>query len=482
MNRAVGFIVVAVIAGIGGSGCGDNFGPPPLTEDQLIARLRGLDGVTVKRGTLPPSTQVPPNVSYYILQFTQPVDHEHPEAGTFQQQVSLLHRNDVAPTPMIVTTSGYSDAWGNRQGELTQMLDANQVSIEHRYYGTSRPDPIDWTKLTIQQMAADEHAVIQALKSIYHGAFLTTGSSKGGMTAVFHRRFYPDDVDGTIAYVAPLTFGTDDPRYPQQFNKIGTPECREKVRLASRAMLAHRDHMLALAQAQADNDVPKHVYSRVQLGPSVEAAIAGVEWGFWQMWGIADCGNVPAPTASDEELFAFLDEVSPVTDYDDAQVRYYEPYVYQTYAQLGFPDDTVDYLAPDMIYTEEDYEGELPIPEPDLDSDAMRDIDEWVEADGDRVLFVYGDWDPWFAGRFVQGSGKSMTAILHEGTHRTQLKAIDPFRRDPALAALEAWTGVKPVLARTQQRHVELGAPDSERGARGTEQQRVPPRARTARR
>ena len=57
---------------------------------------------------------------------------------------------------------------------------ANQISIEHRFFGESRPEPADWSKCMIEQMAADQHAIIAALRTVYDGACLTTGGSKGG--------------------------------------------------------------------------------------------------------------------------------------------------------------------------------------------------------------------------------------------------------------------------------------------------------------
>ena len=66
MNRAVGFIAAALLAG---SGCGDNFGPPPMTPAELMDRLRALPGVTVQQ-----ADGAPENYSYYILHFTQPLD------------------------------------------------------------------------------------------------------------------------------------------------------------------------------------------------------------------------------------------------------------------------------------------------------------------------------------------------------------------------------------------------------------------------
>src|SRR5690606_5297666 len=108
---------------------------------------------------------------YFVLQFEQPVDHDDPEGPTFLQRVSLLHRD--ATRPMIEVTSGYWDFYGDRLVELSFLLGANQVSIEHRFFGTSRPEPPDWSKLTIAQMAHDQHRITSALRGLYAGAFLT---------------------------------------------------------------------------------------------------------------------------------------------------------------------------------------------------------------------------------------------------------------------------------------------------------------------
>ena len=43
------------------------------------------------------------------------------------------------------------------------------------------------------------------------------------MTSVYHRRFYPDDVDATVAYVAPISFGAPDDRYIDFLANVGTP-------------------------------------------------------------------------------------------------------------------------------------------------------------------------------------------------------------------------------------------------------------------
>jgi hypothetical protein len=344
---------------------------------------------------------------------------------------------------MIVQTSGYFDYYEDRPVELTNLLLANQISIEHRFFGASRPDPADWSKLTIKQMADDEHVIIAALRDIYPGAFLTTGGSKGGMTATYHRRFYPDDVDGTVPYVAPISFAAPDDRYTAFVDGIGPASCRTALRDLAVEMLQNRRAMIeSRAGAQ-----PGHAYTRIALGPAVEVSIASVEWAFWQYYGVEYCGAVPAVTASDDEVFGFLDEVAPVSDSDDAQVAAFEAYYYQAYAQLGYPADNATYLDAFTIYSDADYDGALPTPEPpSYDAAAMTDIDTWVRTEGDRLLFIYGEFDPWSGGQYTLGNASdSLLLVQPEGSHGSRINGLDDADREAAFAKLEAWTGVEPL-------------------------------------
>lgn len=451
MNRALGLLFAVTAA----SGCGDNFGVPAVTPDELLAKLQALPGVTVREQ---PTEQT--DYHYYVLQFTQLIDHDDPSQGTFQQEVSLLHRSDLPNVPMVVHTSGYSDTTRDQIVELTQLLDANQVSIEHRYFGDSRPKPPDWTKLTIAQAAADEHEIITALHSIYAGAFLTTGGSKGGMTAVFHRRFYPTDVDGTVAYVAPISFGAPDSRYALYLEKIGPVDCRQAVRdVAVELLSRRRPAMFEYAGLQ------DHTYTRVALGPAVEAAIVGLEWTFWQYHGVALCPMVPPLTSDDNQLFAFLDRVSPVSASDDTKIAFFEAYYYQSYAQLGYPDGGTDYLVPYMHYTEEDYAKELPTTvEPTYDAASMRDIDDFVEHRGDRLLFVYGQWDPWTGGKFAKGNATDSSVLIQpKGGHNARIADLELSDREEAFAKLRNWTGVTPQTARLRRAGKVLVDPEPPR-------------------
>lgn len=434
MNRALACAVLL-------AACGDDPGSPPGPTD-LLGKLEAIPGVTVE--SKPTDT---PGFEYFVLHFTQPVDHDQPGGQTFQQEVSLLHRDPTAP--MVVLTSGYFDYYLDNTYELTNLIRGNQISIEHRFFGESRPEPADWSKLTIAQMAADQHEIITALRDIYPGAFLTTGGSKGGMTATYHRRFFPDDVDGTVPYVAPMSFGAPDVRYTTFVDQIGPTACRLALRAAATEMLQNRRAaMEARAGAQSG-----HSYTRIAIGPAVEGSIASLEWAFWQYYGVQFCDSVPPSNSNDDTLFDFLDSIAPVGDNDDAQVAQFEAYYYQAYAQLGFPDGNATYLDPFLLYSDRDYDKALPTPDlPVYDGGAaMTEVDEYVQQQGNRLLFIYGEWDPWTGGEYQLGQATdSLKLVQAEGSHGSRINRLSTVDRDAAYAKLAAWSGVTPTPPTSQ--------------------------------
>jgi hypothetical protein len=146
-------------------------------------------------------------------------------------------------------------------------------------------------------------------------------------------------------------------------------------------------------------------------------------------------------------MFTFLDTISPPYDSDDEQIAFFDAYYYQSYAQLGYPDDGTTYLKPYYMYMDSDYLGSLPTGvEPAYDGGAaMHDIDDFVQHSGDRLLFVYGQWDPWTGGAFSLGQASdSLELVQAMGTHNSRIGHLSTTDNAAALAKIAAWTGVTP--------------------------------------
>ncbi|GAB7183803.1 S28 family serine protease [Kitasatospora sp. Ki12] len=385
-----------------------------------------------------------PGFRFFVLTLHQPADHRHPERGGFEQRLTLLHRGTDRPT--VLYTSGYTVSTGQYRSEPAELLDGNQVSTEQRFFGTSRPEPADWDDLDIQQAAADHHHVIEALRAVYRAPWISTGGSKGGMATVYHRRFYPQDVAGSVAYSAPNNVDDrDDTAYLDFLRTVGTPECRSALRAAQRALLERRTTLVARYQAWADakGDAFRLVGS---ADKAFEIAVLRAPFMFWQGRGQAACPAVPAADASDDALYGWLSEVAQLPVYADAVADQFVPYFYQLGTQLGYFPVETDHLA-DLIRYPGATEPRTFVPR-DIPMrhrpQAMRDVDRWVRTRGEHLMFVNGAADPAVAEPFRLGAG-SQDSYLYQvpgGTHSTRIAQLPATDAAMATATLRRWAGV----------------------------------------
>lgn len=401
---------------------------PPLTG-QILTDLAAIPGMTAREGMSETT-----GYRYFILTYDQPVDHDNPAGERFQQRIRILHRAYDAPTVLI--TEGYFVQTTARRIELSSLLNANQISVEHRFFTPSRPQSADWSKLTIWQAATDHHRIVRALRHIYTGNWLNTGASKGGMTAVYHRRFYPDDVNGTVAYVAPLSFGHDDPRYVPFVDVDGpSDDCNLQLQQFQRRVLTEplRSNLIARMGSS---------FTRLKPGEALEHSTLELPFGFWQYDGASSCPLVPGSGANADAHWGFMVDYGLIFDYDDQDVNDYAPYYYQAETQLGTPGVDTQRVA-DLLQFPYDLRDYLPAPGP-FDATAMPDVDTWVKAHGEGLLFVYGEYDPWTAGAFNLGDGSAdcFKLVVPAGNHGSKIANLPSASKAVALDAIRRWSGL----------------------------------------
>jgi hypothetical protein len=389
------------------------------------------------------STDVP-GYRYFVILYEQPDDHNDPDSPTFRQFMTLLHRSEDAP--MVLHTSGYYNSVGDNRIELTQMLNANQLSVEHRFFDSSTPLSRDWALLTIAQAAGDHHRIVEDMAPIYTGPWVSTGASKGGMTALFFRRFYPDDVDATVPYVAPISFAAPDERYVDFLATRGDAACRQALVDLQREALTRRQPMLDLLTAWANGiGLTFNRIGGIERG--FESGVAELPFTFWQYWGETFCSALPDTGVSDQEIFDALNQFTEFWYATDYGMNYFDPYYYQAHDEFGYPDLDFSYLE-DLLETEVlNLEEGLP-PEgsnPTYDPAVMADIADWVSTEGSQLLFIYGENDPWTAGALELGEAEDSYAFtVAGGTHGSSISTLDAEDQQEVADILERWTGVAP--------------------------------------
>ncbi|MDX3583803.1 aminopeptidase [Streptomyces europaeiscabiei] len=407
-------------------------------------RLLGVRGMSLVQ------EKAYPGYRFFVLNFTQPVDHRNPKKGTFQQRITVLHKDTARPT--VFYTGGYNVSTNPGRREPTQIVDGNQVSMEYRFFNPSRPDPADWSKLDIWQAASDQHRIFRALRKIYNKKWISTGGSKGGMTATYFERFYPHDMDGVVAYVAPNdVVNKEDSAYDRFFANVGTKECRDRLNAVQREALVRREPLeKKYAEVVAAEG---YTFDTVgSLDKAYEAVVLDYVWGFWQYSKLADCDSDAIPkdaeAATDDEIWTSIDTISGFSAYTDQGLEQYTPYYYQAGTQLGAPDIQFPHI--EKKYIRYGYQPPRNFVPRDIEmkfqQHAMRDVDTWVRDNAKQMLFVYGQNDPWGAEPFHLGkkARDSYVFTAPGANHGANVAGLVEAQKDLATARILKWAGVAP--------------------------------------
>jgi hypothetical protein len=446
-KKKLNLFSLALLIGISLSACGGGSDVQSPTETVIkpidtVTAIKNTAGVVAFEEKISPVA----NTRFFVLTFKQPVDHNNPQGASFEQTATLLLRDKNAPMVLAATGYGISRTSPNEQ-EPTRLLNANQLMVEHRFFLTSTPNLTDWRMLDIWQAANDAHRIVQAFKPLFTAKWINTGASKGGMTSIFHRRFFPNDVNGTVAYVAPIMFAADDQRFIPFIKARGTPANRAAIEAWQQAMLDRREEMKALFKADADKRGESFNY--LGLDKSFEFAVIEAPFTLWQYGDAAMAAQVPAATASTTTLYQYLDTVSfgVVRTWADSTLQYYQAYYYQTATQLGYGAVPESHLR-GLIYPGQDVGSAYPPYGINkvFDPTPMRDMNNWVMQNASQMMFIYGENDPWTAAAFsLDNAAKARDNWRYDvalGNHSAKLSQLTITQRNEAYANLSKWAGV----------------------------------------
>ncbi len=353
----------------------------------------------------------------YLLNVKQRVDHNNLHSPHFYQTVLLVHRGFDRPT--VINTNGYN--LESRPMELFGLLESNFVSVEHRYFGPSSPSPKDWKHLTIEQACADYHRVKLLLGQIYDQKWISTGISKGGETATYFRHFYPDDVDITVAYVAPFPIGLKDQRFYKFLATKGTEECRKKIFTFQKNVLLNKSEL-----------VPRLKYylkgkgAKVELIGGVEAAlelfVLEYPFSFWQSG--KNCEDVPDADASPEDLLDHLVDSGDFWYLLDDQTEGLAAHYYQHATQLGYYGYQTARFG-DLIKKWGDEPSACFFPYDKnlkFDPSVRNRVIDWLKTDAEDIVFIYGGTDTWTVAQAELGDNRNIQKFVlpdrHHGTAR----------------------------------------------------------------
>lgn len=403
--------------------------------DDLESKLRALPHVTEVRK----SSGRAANSEFYDLSFEQPVDHTNPNGPKFTQHVFVAHAG--FEKPVLLGTEGYASRGPSGGGELGRMLGGpNRITVEHRYFGRSIPEPLDWTFLTVKNAADDMHAIVTSLKRLYAGKWVATGASKGGQTALFFKCYYPDDVDATVAYVAPINIGQEDPRINRYMETVGDPETRAKVKAFQIALLKREDEVLPLLKADPAQ------YS-MGVAKAYEYGVLEFPYAFWQYGSNARAESVPAADASAETLAEAYRRVNAMYYYSDAGIRQFQAFQYQAFTEIGYYNYDITDFKPYLKANPNPTNRDLCPPGTKdtlvYNPATMAFVFNFLQYKADRVAYIYGETDAWSATQMeLLGRTDAVKLVVKGAWHNANVGLASPEQKERFFAAMERWLGM----------------------------------------
>ena len=376
----------------------------------------------------------------YVTYFTQPLDHRHPEKGSFRQRVIVSHVGFDRPT--VIVTEGYGAAYALRsqyREELSKLLNANMIFVEYRYFLESTPEPKDWQYLTAENSADDLHAITTAFKNIYPGKWIATGISKGGQTTLLYRTFYPDDVDISVPYVAPLCYGVEDGRHEPFLHKVSTPENRKIIEDFQLEALKRKATLLPRFEKYCTE---KNYSFRAPIEEIYDYSVLEYSFALWQ-WG-TPISSIPATTASDDEIFSHLLAISEPGYFtaDSPNASFFV----QAARELGYYGYDVQpfkqYLS---IQSSEGYLHRLMLPEElkdmPFDKTLSKKITKFLKKQDPKMIFIYGQNDPWTAAgvTWLKNKRNIHVFIQPNGSHLARINTLPEAEKAEVMEIINEW-------------------------------------------
>lgn len=402
-------------------------------EIPLIEKLKKIEGVSVTKTKTPNGYK-----EAFLLMIEQPIDHRNPDAGIFEQRVWLSFKDYNRPN--VIITDGYSLP-RNRIQEISRMLNSNQIMVEHRYFGKSVPEEMDWSKLDLFQATNDLHRIRIILSNIFEMPWVSSGISKGGQTTIAYRYFFPDDVVASVPYVAPHTFSREDDRILKFLaEEVGDKECREKVIKFQHDVLANKDSIMPRILKFTKNQ--KMTFDAVGgFESGFEHGVLEFSFAFWQ-WGTS-CDLIPNDVTNWDSTVYVLKYVNGFDFFSDQTARGLRPYFYQALSEMGIYTYTTEPFKEYLEYAQNptfDFtmEGKIETQYSDSLNLAMS---EWLLNEGNNFIYINGGVDPWGSCAVEVDNSKTNALKLTDpnGSHTTRINSFDKATQLQVLDSLEKW-------------------------------------------
>jgi len=418
-----------------------------------------------------------PFAEKYIVTFTQYINWNNPDLGTFTQRVEIGFKG--YDNVNVFNVGGYElyedKIETDDEHEISKIYNGNYINVEYRFFSKSKPEGLSsestalWEYLTDENASNDFHNIIEQLKEILSGRWVFTGESKGGQATNVFAYYFPNDADAYVSYVAPFCDGIDDGRaFNAIYTTIGNERYGEEKAKEYRDLMLdfqveaikNRNYLQPLLVSGDFSEYPLITPSRDFEG-KVTDLVFGV-WQYEQNFASFDEVMKITPRVDDvstpdvKENQKFLDGLfNLIKDDGSANGDWFLPYLIQAATENGNYGLRLQPLRDELAKiglslaltakTEKNYLALSSFTQEQLDTfkfnPAMRNkMLEWTETNTSNVIMIYGDSDPWYFMRLPETDNKNIHVFISsKDAHNIKIKNMEEELSTEIKALLSTW-------------------------------------------
>ena len=128
-----------------------------------------------------------------------------------------------------------------------------------------------------------------------------------------------------------------------------------------------------------------------------------------------------------------------------------QPFFYAALTEIGMYDYKIKPFKKFLPEDDKDIDFSFTMPEgvekKPFNDKQMKAINEWLQTDAERILFVYGGSDPWYAtGVDLKKNGKCRKYVRGDMSHACRIKDFDPVSKEDLLDTLNEWMQEKGIV------------------------------------
>lgn len=390
---------------------------------------------------------------YYKINVPQLIDHNDVTKGTFLNRILLGFNDTIAPVVMESGPYGFYPFQEKKsyKTELTHLLNANQIIVEHRYFGESIPTATSFQYLTYKQTSDDFHYIKQVLKNIFPSKWVATGHSKGGDAVFAYKYYYPNDVEATVAYGISTTLEAEDRRFKNFIATMRKTKEGKKVFQDQLYLLKNKKRLLP-AFIHFNEQIQKLFeidYGKYDSETMYDYAVLDLDVMFWQSFGtydelqerlstndkeLTEMGITPEPA-----LKSIQDKLVYLLDISCLDTRYKAHY-YQAFSEggyYGYDEKPFRKYLKNKEYPIAVFAGE----KTNFDPIFRQAQQQWAATEMQHFMLIIADSDPWGICCPIPfpENKDNLKLVLKNSNHAAKLKDFDESTREQALQKLKFW-------------------------------------------